>query len=597
MRRRACSSAALLLAALAQSALAETRVPVLERRLERPAAMAGQHNQVSYVQRSLFWPVGTNAIEFDYYVDSEAGHDYLRVYVGDMVNPAWSMSGLNRAGRKRLPVPGNGPVKVRFAYVKDGSGSQGTDTAWVDDVAAFSSGGSGRMEMHRFDSRKLAVVPQGWAGGGFAGGWSVSHPGSRRSAARPVGQQGLDGSSSYMERAFTWAPGKGALEFDYFVDSQEQRDFLNVYVWPAANPVPAAPTWSASGRNRAGHARLPVTSGAKKVRFEYRKDASESHGLDTARVDRVEFRNGLGGTDEVHDFTGREPGKVPIRVGNGPAEWTSGGAAGGWRVVRATPNTTYVPAQQVGGAAEPSWSPFAEPVVDGTITSPDLVNPTHFAVLDYGNPAYDLAHVALVESADTSTLFLLVRLQGLGSAAGSESGKVTVFLDGGRGKTLRGLGCPAQPARPGNEDRRISFGYDIAVGESLATLSAAGQTRGDCSGGFVALGSQAVWDWEAVVSEPADDAGFVHLEMKIVLPAAVAGEGSLGLGFLHASSQPAGSRVRFPFVDDGAGPVESDVGSWETISLVYKAGDPDLSENPFPACCYPEPSQPSVKVW
>jgi hypothetical protein len=598
-RARLAVATAFVALATASSGLAETRVPMLERRLERPAAMAGRHGTSSFAQRSFFLPGGDNAIEFDYFVDSEAGHDFLRVFVADMNTPAWTLSGLNRNGRQRLRLPENGPVRVRFAYVKDAGGSQDADTAWVDDVAVYSSAVNGLLERHRFDQAELAL-PRGWLGGGFGGGWTVSHPASPRSATRPVGQAGLDGSTSFLERAFTWSPvacppgcgpWKGAVEFDYAVDSQADHDFLSVYVWPAGTPLPAAPVWEVSGRNRAGHVRLPVSAGSQRVRFAYRKDAAVTEGLDTARVDRIAFRDGSGALVELHDFAAREPGVTPIHAGDGPPEWTSGGAAGGWTVARVTPHTTYVPAQRVGASRAPGWSPFVEPAIDGTITSSELANPTLFRVLDYGNPSHEPAHVALVGSADTGALFMLLRVEGAGAAAGGESGTVTLFVDADREATLRGRGCPADPAAPGSEDPRISFHYEIAGGESLATLSATEQDAGDCAGGFVPAADDVRWSWQAAASEPADDLGFVHLEVRLMLPAGVMSDGRLGLGLLHAGEPPSGSLVRLPFVDDGLGPLPGDVGSWETISL-RQQDDPELSEVPSSGCCFPEPSRP-----
>jgi hypothetical protein len=55
--------------------------------------------------------------------------------------------------------------------------------------------------------------------------------------------------------------------------------------------------------------------------------------------------------------------------------------------------------------------------------------------------------------------------------------------------------------------------------------------------------------------------------------------------------------VRLPFGDDGVGPIEGDVRSWETVSLAYTEGVPELSENPYPACCYPYPSRPGMAGW
>jgi hypothetical protein len=589
---------------LSLQASAATRMPVIDRRMERPASMVDQHGQISWLERTIVFPAGTNALEFDYFVDSEAGKDFLRVYVNDLVNPVWSASGLNRRGRQRLNVATSGSVKVRFAYQKDAAGTEGTDTAWVDDVAAFSSGGMGRFEIHRFDAL-TTTVPTGWAAAGYGGGWRPSTPGVQQSAMRPVVQAGRHGTTSFMERTVTWSPilcnptcppWKGALEFDAFVDS-EVGDTLNVYIYDAAAPTPGAPVWSSSGRNQAHHIRLNVGMGTKKVRFEYAKDGSGSAGLDTARVDRVVVRGGSGRVVEEHDFSGRTPDTSPIRVGSGPVEWTGGGTYGGWTVVRATPNTAYVPSQSVGQAWAANWAAFAEPVVDGVVRGPDLKNATRFLVVDYGNPAHAPTQVSLVHSKDTGTLYASLKLAGNGAAAGGEGGTVTLWLDDGRLTTLKGRGCKASPASPGPEDRRIRFSYSIPSGGTVATVTPQDQGKGTCVGTFDPALSPELWGWDARVSEPSNDLGTVHVEVRVQLPPGALVEERVGLGLKHEPAFPGGALVRLPFGDDGVGPTEGDVRSWETVSLAYTEGAPELSENPYPACCYPYPSRPGMAGW
>ncbi|WP_164013867.1 hypothetical protein [Pyxidicoccus trucidator] len=593
-----------LLTLLSLHASAATRMPVIDRRMERPAAMVDQHGQLSVLQRTIAFPAGTNAIEFDYFVDSEEGKDFLRVYVNDLVNPVWSMSGLNRRGRMRLNVAASGNVKVRFAYQKDAAGTEGTDTAWVDDVAAFSSGGHGRFEIHRFDALTNAV-PVGWLAAGFGGGWQPSTPGVQQSVARPGAQAGKDNSASYMERTLTWSspactpscpPWKGTLEFDAFVDS-EAGDRLNVYIFDVMAPKPGPPVWSASGRNQASHVRLNVGAGTKKVRFAYVKNGSGSEGLDTARVDRVTVRDGAGRVVEAHDFSGRTPDTSPIRVGSGPVEWTGGGTHGGWTVVRAMPNTAYVPSQQVGQAWAPDWAVFAEPVVDGVVRGTDLKNATRFLVVDQGNPAHAPTQVALVHSKDSGSLYASLKLAGNGAAPGEEGGTVTLWLDDGRLTTLQGQGCPASPASPGPEDRRLRFSYTLPPGETVAKVTAQAQGKGTCTGAFDAAHSPELWGWTARVSEPADELGTVHVEVRVQLPAGALAEQRVGLGLKHEPAYPGGALIHLPFADDGVGPTDGDVWSWETVSLAYTEGAPELSENPYPACCYPYPSRPGMAGW
>ena len=256
---------------------------LLDRRAERPSAQAGVHGSSSTLQRKVAFPPGStqNAFEFVFGVDSEQGHDYLKIYLDGVQK--FAVSGTT-SGQRRIDVPSPGVHFLKVEYVKDGSGSAGLDTAWIDDVVAYSSKG-GILDVHRFNTYG-AGVPPGWTtAGGSAGGFSLSPPPASKSAASPVGQ--AHGMSSSMQRStiFT-STKKNLISFDYFVDSEPNADKLNVYVDGKLET-------SISGSMQAGSKVITLDTGGPHIlKFEYVKNSSVSAGIDRARVDNVVLRSG-----------------------------------------------------------------------------------------------------------------------------------------------------------------------------------------------------------------------------------------------------------------------------------------------------------------
>lgn len=554
----------------AGSAAGQTFAP--DRGAERPAAQAGQHGTVSFMERSYQWPLlGSNSLRFSYVVDSQTGSDFLRVLIDG--NLAWSVSGTNRAGTHTLPVPA-GTHSVRFEYRKDGSGSAGRDTAIVDDVEFRSSANT---TVQRFDTL-APLAATGWTAGGIGGGFALTPAARDRSAARPAAQLQLHSSTSFMERTLTWGalfcpqppdcpPWNGAVSFDYLVDSESEGDELRVL-------IDGIVRWSASGRNRAGTQRVRIPGpGPHSVRFEYVKDGAGSAGRDLARIDRVVFVAGDRRIMEYHDFAGREIGVTPIRVAGGPGEWVSGGAAGGWTVHAATPHYSYVPLQTVGAALRPGYLSFIEPAVDGLVGSAEYRNATSAALPNYGHLGADRASLRWVASANTDALYTALIARADTPAGGAERGRLHLFIDNARSTTLDGSGeCAGDPRWPAASDRRIRIAYRIAAGDTEAVLTSVTEEQGNCAGGAAAWGTTAspllLPDATAAVriSKPPQTPGWLHIEARLPLAPAAVADGLVGLGMFRRSIATQPSWERVPSVD-GSRPLPDDVLSWETIAL------------------------------
>ena len=121
----------------------------------------------------------------------------------------------------------------------------------------------------------------------------------------------------------------------------------------------------------------------------------------------------------------------------------------------------------------------------------------------------------------------------------------------------------------------------------MATTTSASQVKGNCTGGYTALGADPSWPMVISVREP-EGKGTLVLEMSVTIPAnsPIYAENLLGFGFKRQSS--GGTRIeRFPYRDDAMLlPVDNDVYSLETIRLSsVPASGPAASENGWDGCC------------
>ncbi|MHC5108337.1 MAG: M14 family zinc carboxypeptidase [Planctomycetota bacterium] len=146
------------------------------------AAQAGDisHNQRTSMQRAA----AGGPLSFWYRVSSEAGYDFLDVYIDDELvvhqsgNTTWTYFSVELAP---------GTHEVKWEYVKDGSESNGSDTAWIDDIQLQEDAtvwadivpltGVGAQSLHWFpdtpgDQGKVRV--RGHYGNGAFGTWDES---------------------------------------------------------------------------------------------------------------------------------------------------------------------------------------------------------------------------------------------------------------------------------------------------------------------------------------------------------------------------------------------------------------------------------------
>ena len=256
-------------------------------------------------------------------------------------------------------------------------------------------------------------------------------------------------------------------------------------------------------------------------------------------------------------------------------------------VAKTSPHDTYVPRQTF----------TTDPVIDGLLRKEDhWREATVIGLRNDGSPTAEPGQLRLLESNATNKLFIAATLQSDTPASGDESGTFTLYLDADRGSTLADQGCAGNVHSPAPSDRRITFSYTAGSGVEQAVLSPITQVRGNCSGGYTALGAEPLWPMQIVVREP-ETRNKIVLEMSVTIPSnsLILGENMLGFGFKHQNT--AATLVeRFPYRDDALLlPAINEVYSLETIRLSHlPATGPFLSENGWDGCCM---SEADARTW
>jgi hypothetical protein len=549
-------AAAVFLLAIAGTAGADR----IDRHIERPAGHSKLGWQsaatTSYIQRTLLFPATLPRLEFDYFVESEANYDFLKVYVDGLLK--LSVSGRNRSGHAYLAV-GSGARLVRFEYVKDTSVDSGLDTAWVDNIAT----GAGSAA-DRFKQRDLYAPPSPWTVGGHSGGWTVSTKPVGMSIGRPRAQSFLgyqqQPSTSRIQRSAYFATS-GSITFRYYVDSEQGWDFFRAY-------LNGAKVFEVSGSNRAGLKRLEVPSGTHSIMFEYYKDTSVDAGLDTARVSEVVFRAGED-IIEADRFDGQAPGVTPSLW------WTPSGTHPGWLVTRPSPPRMFL------DGVDQATPIFVDGVIDmESASTKEYVNATGIVLPEYQN-SRKAAQLNLRSSRSSEALHFAYLAASGTAAPGGETGYLTLVFDSNHSNTLKDRSPCIPASSPGAEDRAVTMIYESPVGQSAASLTATYWYVGDCSGtGWRAATPEEAWPIAFAAKEDPDHPGWLNMELKVTTRSAAAGVSdfwasqAIGFAFTHANAALGSynySFERLPWTDgDMWSPY--DVTTWQTLHL----GSPSL---------------------
>jgi hypothetical protein len=447
----------------------------------------------------------TGVVVYDYFVDSQINVDELLVFVDGVVGARYS--GPQLTGRGAVTV-GAGTHTIRFTYKKDGNTDFGLDMAWIDNVEFVA--GTSAFAVYSFDTSSAHMITD-WTVGGDRGGWVGTFGPDKQSFRRPVsmafaGNQPTERRAG-ISRQFSWpaVAARNELVFSYSIDSEPDHDWLRIL-------VDGVDSWSKSGRNLRGQARIPIaTPGVHEITVLYVKDTAGDEGRDNAVLDYLQpMADGI--PLSTAGFFGSDLGEIP-------SGWTVAPSAnaGGWETI-ALPSV-YANVAQVDTAR----------TVDGVSSPTEYaggfnLNPNHTGSL----PSDGRPKVRVAASSD-GTMYFYVELPDTLGTWFLAGGQVDLLIDADADNNLQGLGCGLLASSPNGFARRF-----------VATLGS-----GSMSTPSVDLYQQIGSCWDGTGDAWRDT---VSGENWTVDAAAVADAdtGSIGLELSMAVVRPAGAAVTSP---------------------------------------------------
>jgi hypothetical protein len=523
---------ALIVAGLCALSTSASAGGLLNRHLERPTAQKGVNGATSYVQRSVTL-ASAGLVEFDYFVDSEPAKDFLELKVDGVTR--FNSSGADRGGTAKVALTAGTHV-LRFAYTKDASGSAGQDTAWIEQIKVMD--GSHLIDSFAFDEQPLGAVA-GFQAGGTSGGMVVT-PTTRRFALQRPSEGAFRGyqpthTRSSVERTLTWPQGStnNVLTLTYWVDSEENYDYLRVY-------VDGVERFAMSGHDKGGRQRINVgAAGPHRVELVYDKDESVDVGTDDARIIDLQAVSKFGSVQ----LGGFEAGDLGAHAEG----WMTGSLATSgltWEVGHTLPRHVF--AERVSAATEPA--------INGVIEN-DYVRPSTVKLPNLNEASLRPAEL-LVQGLDSGKYVFALRTP-KGSTATSE---LELAFDFQRNDTLAANGCGQLGTRPGPEDRRLHVTFSAALGNASTVV----QEQGACddAGGWNTVAPADAWTVQGQAGESDADPGYVHVEFSVAPPTSVAIPGEFGLAMRWDRD---GRLLQLPRVE-GEEPDFSDTATWESIS-------------------------------
>jgi hypothetical protein len=223
------------------------------------------HNEETYMEITVTGPV---TVRFWWRVDSEEDYDFLDFEIDDEIIDG--ISGLIDWEEVTVDVPAGDHV-LRWVYRKDEDVSEGADAGWVDLIEIFEDQPTLTVaEVLETDNLR-------WSTTGDQPWFTARDPSDD---SIDVARSGMvkDNETSRLE---TTVFGLADLTFWWRVDSEQAFDFLSFEIdgVSALAPISGARDWE--------QITVVIPSGRHLARWVYRKDSSESVGLDAGFVDAV----------------------------------------------------------------------------------------------------------------------------------------------------------------------------------------------------------------------------------------------------------------------------------------------------------------------
>jgi len=219
-------------------------------------------NQSTWIETTV---TGPGLFSFYYKVSSDSS-DYLIFYIDGVEQ--FHLSGEMSRWEGYSSALGAGTYVLRWVYIKDGSGSAGSDAAWLDKVL-FDQNSIGEA----VDNLNLP-----WVSGGNPRWFPQTTHFHYDGDSAESGNIG-DNQSTWIEASVT---GPGELSFYWKVSSESEADYLKFYIdGPEQEAISGEVDWTRST--------YPLPAGSHVLKWTYSKNGSESAGSDAGWLDKVAF--------------------------------------------------------------------------------------------------------------------------------------------------------------------------------------------------------------------------------------------------------------------------------------------------------------------
>ena len=247
-------------------------------------------NGTSWMQTHI---TGPGTLTYWWKVSSQASGDYLRFYQdGSQVT---SINGTVDWVQVSQPVAAGKHAYI-WQYTKNGSITAGSDAGWVDEIVftpATNATLAGGIDIP--GTSPLATTSTSGAGA-WTSQTSTSHDGTDALQSPVL-------ADSQFANFETTLDGPGMLSFWYKVSSEANGDYFRFYLDGTTSTYNLV---TASGEVPWTKFEVPVSQGAHRLLWEYRKDAGAVSGLDAAWVDEVTVTPSISlavATDNSFTFT------------------------------------------------------------------------------------------------------------------------------------------------------------------------------------------------------------------------------------------------------------------------------------------------------
>ena len=252
------------------------------------------HNQTSWIDREYDF-AADGFLEFKWKVDSEITYDSLLFCLDNDYCTRTSgydrkISGDNDWKEEKIPLT-KGNHKLRWMYVKDGSGTWGGDQAWLDAVKFeyYTPTIEGYTSLDTEGFEDAGFPPAGWTTGGNAN-WDRTLAEQFEGAASAASGTIANSQSSWLDIDYDF-PVAGAVKFNWKVSADSSDSLVFCIDRDSTCNRYSENDGVIAGIKDWAEVQAFVPAGTHSFRWMYSKDSWGSAGEDKAWIDNVRFES------------------------------------------------------------------------------------------------------------------------------------------------------------------------------------------------------------------------------------------------------------------------------------------------------------------